>query len=173
MTDRDARATRPTERRLSRRAVSARGLAAGLAVPAAGALAATGVAAQATPAASDEDRVAVNPGENFSGAVVANGFVFTAGALGIDPATGEMAGDDIASQTEQVLANLDAALTAAGSSMDRVVKATVFLADLADFEAFNEVYRQAFPSEPPARSTVEVAGVVAGGLVEIDLVALV
>ena len=156
---------------MSRRAMSARGLAVGLAVPAAGALAATGTAAQATPVASD--RVAINPGETYSGAVVANGFVFTAGALGIDPETGEMAGDDITSQTEQVLANLEATLTAAGSSLDRVVKATVFLASLDDFPAFNEVYRQAFPSEPPARSTVEVAAIVADALVEIDLVAVI
>ncbi len=171
MTNREAQATRPNDRRLSRRAMTARGLAVGLAVPAAGAVAAAGAAAQATPVASG--RVAVDPGELYSSAVVANGFVFTAGALGIDPGTGELAGDDIASQTEQVLANLDAALTEAGSSMDRVVKATVFLANLDDFPAFNEVYGRAFPSEPPARSTVEVAGIVRGALVEIDLVALV
>jgi 2-iminobutanoate/2-iminopropanoate deaminase len=119
------------------------------------------------------DRVAVNPGQFFSSAVVANGFVFTSGALGIDPETGELAGDDITSQTEQVLANLEVALTEAGSSMDRVVKATCFLASLDDFQAFNEVYQQAFPSEPPARSTVEVAGLVRGALIELDLVAVI
>lgn len=171
MTDRNAEATMPNEQRLSRRAMSARGLAVGLAVPAAGVLTAAGAAAQATPVASD--RVAINPGQILSSAVVANGFVFTSGALGIDPETGELAGDDITAQTEQVLANLEASLTAAGSSMDRVVKATVFLANLDDFQAFNEVYQQAFPSEPPARSTVEVAGLVRGALIEIDLVAVI
>jgi 2-iminobutanoate/2-iminopropanoate deaminase len=150
--------------------MSARGLAIGLAIPAAGALAATGVPCAAAPVASD--RVTVSPGQLYSSAVVANGFVFTAGALGIDPETGELAGDDITSQTEQVLANLVATLTEAGSSMDRVVKATCFIASLDDFPAFNDVYRQAFPSEPPARTTVEVAGLPAGALVEIDLVAV-
>jgi 2-iminobutanoate/2-iminopropanoate deaminase len=72
-----------------------------------------------------------------------------------------------------VLANLEATLTAAGSSLDRVVKSTCFLASLDDFEAFNDVYTTAFPSEPPARSTVEVAALVLGALVEIDLVAVI
>jgi 2-iminobutanoate/2-iminopropanoate deaminase len=151
--------------------MSARGFAVGLAVPAASALAVTGAAAQATPTASD--RVAVNPGRLFSSAIVGNGFVFTSGALGIDPDTGELAGDDITSQTEQALDNLAATLTAAGSSLDRVVKATCFLANLDDFQAFNEVYSQTFPSEPPARSTVEVSGLALGALVEIDLVAMI
>lgn len=162
----------PIVHRLSRRAVSARGLAIGLAVPAASALAVTDVAAQATPVASD--RVAINPGENFSSAIVANGVVYVSGALGIDPETGDLAGDDITSQTEQVLANLEATLREAGSSMDRVVKATCFLTNIEDFPAFNEAYRQFFPSEPPARSTVEVSGLaLEGALVEIDVIALV
>jgi len=172
MTKRDARTAQPAEARITRRSVSARGLAVGLAVPAAGAVALTGASAQeATPVTTD--RVAINPGELFSSAIVANGFVFTSGALGIDPDTGELAGDDITSQTEQVLANLEATLTAAGSSLDRVVKSTCFLANLDDFEAFNAVYTTAFPSEPPARSTVEVAALALGALVEIDLIAVI
>lgn len=160
-----------TEARISRRSVSARALAAGLAVPVAGAMSAQSVSAQATPVTSD--RVSINPGELFSSAIVANGFVFTSGMLSIDPATGELTGEDIETQTQQVLDNLAATLEAAGSSMDRVVKATCFLASLEDFQGFNEVYSQAFPSEPPARSTVEVAALAFGALVEIDLVAIV
>jgi 2-iminobutanoate/2-iminopropanoate deaminase len=155
---------------VSRRQVSTRILVAGLAAPVAGAMGAANAAAQATPEAG---RVAINPREFFSGAIVANGFVFTSGMLAIDPATGEMTGDDITAQTTQVMANLEATLVAAGSSMDRVVKATCFLADLADFQGFNEVYVQSFPADPPARSTVEVAALAMGALVEIDFVALV
>ena len=170
MVEHDGSGVKPNEQRMSRRAVSARGLAVGLAAPAAGALTVKSVAAQSTPVASD--RVAIDPSENFSGAIVANGFVFASGALGIDPETGDLAGDDITSQTEQALANLEATLQEAGTSMDRVVKATCFLASLDDFEAFNEAYRQFFPSEPPARSTVEVSQLVLGALVEIDLTAV-
>lgn len=157
---------------ITRRGASARLLAAGVSVAAAGSLSTgAGAAAQATPVTSD--RVAINPGENFSAAVVANGFVFTSGMLAIDPASGELTGDDIVAQTELVLANLEATLTAAGSSMDRVVKATCFLANLDDFPAFNETYREAFTVEPPARSTVEVADLAFGALVEIDFIAMV
>lgn len=171
MADRGARAAQSNAPLISRRAMSARSLMVGLAVPAAAALTVTDTAAQATPVTSD--RVAINPGELFSSAVVANGFVFTSGALGIDPETGELAGDDITSQTEQVLTNLEATLSAAGSSMDRVVKSTCFLANLDDFQAFNAVYGQAFPSEPPARSTIEAAGLALGALVEVELVAVI
>lgn len=157
---------------LSRRTVSTRILTAGLTVPALGAFGVSHVAAQATPDAGTV-RVAINPGEMFSGAIVANGFVFTSGMLAIDPATGKLIGDDITAQTTQMMANLEATLTAAGSSMDNVVKATCFLADFADFQGFNEVYSQAFTVEPPARSTVEVAALAMGALVEIDLVAVI
>jgi 2-iminobutanoate/2-iminopropanoate deaminase len=150
--------------------MSTRAITASLAVPAAGLIAAAGASAQATPQTGIE-RTAINPGEMFSGAIVANGFVFTSGMLAIDPATGELAGDDITTQTQQVLANLEAVLTEAGSAMDNVVKATCFLASLDDFQAFNEVYRQAFTSEPPA--TVEVAALALGALVEIDFVAVI
>jgi 2-iminobutanoate/2-iminopropanoate deaminase len=159
------------DERLSRRSLTARGLAVGLAVPAAGALAVTGVAAQATPVAAD--RVAVIPREFYSSAIIANGFVFASGALGIDPDTGDLAGDDITAQTEQALTNLEATLQAAGSSLDRAVKTTCFITDLADLEAFNVAYISFFPSEPPARSTVQVAGLALGSLVEIDVVALI
>ncbi len=159
-------------RRLSRRAVSSHLVTAGIAAPVAGALGAANVAAQATPA-TGTGRQAINPGEMFSGAIVANGFVFTSGMLGIDPETGELAGDDVTSQTEQVMANLEAALTAAGSSLDKVVKATCFLADFEDFQAFNEAYIRSFPNEPPARSTVEVSELALGALVEIDLIAVI
>ncbi len=160
---------RPHER-ITRRGASAKIFTAGVGAAAAGALTVAGASAQATPVASD--RVAINPGENFSGAIVANGFVFTSGMLAIDPATGELAGDDITAQTQQALANLEATLTAAGSSMDRVVKATCFLADFEDFPAFNEAYRQAFSGDLPARSTVEVADLALGALVEIEFIAL-
>ena len=160
----------PQGHRITRRGASARLLGAGVGAAAAGAFSAAAAAGQATPVASD--RLAINPGENFSGAIVANGFVFTSGMLAIDPDTGELTGDDIVAQTEQVIANLEATLAAAGSSMDRAVKATCYLANLDDFPAFNETYRQAFTVEPPARSTVEVADLALGALVEIDIIAV-
>ena len=161
-----------TSTALSRRTMSTRILTAGLTVPAIGAFGASHVTAQATPD-TGADRIAINPGKMFSGAIVANGFVFTSGMLAIDPDTGELTGDDITAQTTLVMANLEATLNAAGSSMDKVVKATCFLANFDDFQGFNEVYSQAFTVEPPARSTVEVAALAMGALVEIDLVAII
>jgi 2-iminobutanoate/2-iminopropanoate deaminase len=108
----------------------------------------------------------------YSQAVKANGFVFTAGQLGIDPATGDFAGDDVAAQARRAMENLRAVLEAAGSGLERVVKSTVFVADMADFKTVNAVYGEFFPEEPPARSTVEVAALPLGGLVEIEMVAL-
>jgi 2-iminobutanoate/2-iminopropanoate deaminase len=160
------------QRRISRRTIYSHAAKASLILPAAGVLGAAGVAAQATPQ-TGSDRSAINPGENFSGAIVANGVVYTSGMLAIDPETGELIDGDITAQTEMVLANLERTLTAAGSSMDRVVKATCFLANFDDFQAFNEAYRQAFTSEPPARSTVEVSGLALGALVEIDFIAVI
>lgn len=171
MTPHAAPDTDQAPERITRRGASARLITAGIGAAAAGALTIADASAQATPVAGD--RVAINPGENFSGAIVANGFVFTSGMLAIDPATGELTGDDITAQTEQTLANLEATLTAAGSSMDRVVKATCFLANFDDFPAFNETYRQAFSGDMPARSTVEVADLALGALVEIEFIALV
>ncbi|MGI8656245.1 MAG: RidA family protein [Pyrinomonadaceae bacterium] len=109
----------------------------------------------------------------YSQAVSANGFVFASGQIPIDPQTGEFVAGGVAEQTEQVLRNLTAVLEAAGSSLDKVVKTTVFLADMTDFAAMNEVYARHFKSEPPARATVAAAGLPRGARVEIEAVALV
>ncbi len=109
----------------------------------------------------------------YSQAVVANGMVFTAGQIPLDPATGKLVEGDITAQTERVMQNLAAVLAAAGSSFERVVKTTCFLADLADFQAFNAVYGSRFGAAPPPRSTVQVAKLPAGSLVEVECVALV
>ena len=119
--------------------------------------------------ATDAAPVAIGP---YSQAVVANGFVFTAGQIPLDPATGALVAGDVVAQTEQVLRNLAAVLAAAGSAPDRVVKTTCFLADLADFPRFNEVYARSFPSAPPPRSTVQVAKLPMGALVEVECIAL-
>lgn len=100
------------------------------------------------------------------------GMLFTAGQIPIDPATGKLVVGDVTAQTERVMRNLEAVLAAAGSSVDQVVKTTCFLVDLADFPAFNEVYGRSFPSDPPARSTVQVAKLPMGALVEVECVAL-
>lgn len=107
----------------------------------------------------------------YSQAVRANGFVFLSGQIPLDPSTGEMVQGDVVAQTKRVMQNLEAVLAAAGSSFDRVVRATIYLADLADFAKVNEVYGAHFPSEPPARATVQVAALPRGARVEIDLVA--
>ena len=109
----------------------------------------------------------------YEQAIRIDGLVFTAGQIPIDPKTGNVVAGGIAEQTRQVLENLKAVLEAAGSSMDRVVKATVFLKNMADFPAMNEVYAEYFSGSNPARSTVAVAELPRGSLVEIDLVALV
>jgi 2-iminobutanoate/2-iminopropanoate deaminase len=111
-------------------------------------------------------------GAPYSQAIKANGFVFVSGQLALKPDHAEIVGDTIAEQTEQVLANLRAILEAAGSSLDRLVKTTVFLQDLGDFSGMNEVYKQHVGDQPPARSTVEVAKLPSGALVEIEAVAL-
>lgn len=107
----------------------------------------------------------------YSQAVIAGDFIFAAGQLGIDPRTGELA-QGIEAQTRQALTNLSAVLEAAGSSLDRVVKATIFLAHVEDFAAMNGVYGQFFPLQPPARSTVVVGQFPRGVLVEIEVIAL-
>ena len=109
----------------------------------------------------------------YSQAVVANGFVFTAGQIALDPATMEIVPGDVVAQTERVLANLQAILAEAGASWSTVVKTTVFLADMADFPRMNEVYARAFGDARPARSTVAVKGLPRNVLVEIEAVALV
>ena len=119
--------------------------------------------------ATDQAPAAIGP---YSQAIVANGLVFAAGQLPLDPATMQLVAGDITVQTEQVMRNLEAVLTAAGSSFGRVVKTTCFLADLADFPAFNAVYGHFFPAAPPPRSTVQVARLPLGALVEVECVAL-
>ena len=111
-------------------------------------------------------------GAPYSQAIKAAGFVFVAGQLSLKPDHGEIVGETIQEQTEQVLANLRAILEAAGSGLDRLVKTTVFLQNLDDFPGMNEVYKQHVGDQPPARSTVEVAKLPSGGLVEIEAIAL-
>jgi 2-iminobutanoate/2-iminopropanoate deaminase len=112
----------------------------------------------------------------YSQAVVAPAgqLVFCSGQIALDPTTGEMVGaGDVRVQTERVLENLGAVLAAAGASFATVVKTTIFLADLQDFGNVNEVYARYFPSQPPARATVQAAGLPRGALVEIDAIAAV
>lgn len=107
----------------------------------------------------------------YSQAVIWQGLVFVSGQIPLDPLTGEIVEGDIAAQTERVLENLRAILEACGSSLDRVVKTTVYLADLNDFPQMNEVYARYFPSAPPARATVEVSRLPRGARVEIEAIA--
>ena len=104
--------------------------------------------------------------------MVAGEFVFTAGQIALDPVTGEIAATDVAGQTERVLNNLAEVLEAAGSGLSQVVKTTVFLADMADFAAMNEVYARHFGTHKPARSTVQAAGLPKNVRVEIDVIAV-
>jgi 2-iminobutanoate/2-iminopropanoate deaminase len=108
----------------------------------------------------------------YSQAIAAGEFVYTAGQIPLDPATMEIVGADVAEQTEQVLTKLAAVLAAGGSGLDRVVKTTVFLADMGDFAAMNEVYARHFGDHRPARSAVEAAALPKGALVEIEAVAV-
>jgi len=110
-------------------------------------------------------------GAPYNQAVKTGGLVFVAGQLGLRPGEKEMVGPGIAEQTEQVLQNLSAILEAAGSGLEQLVKTTVFLQDLGDFAAMNEVYARHVGDRPPARSTVEVAALPSGALVEIEAVA--
>ena len=109
----------------------------------------------------------------YSQAVRAGNLIFASGQIPTDPATGEFVAGGIAEQTEQVLRNLSAVLEAAGAGLDRVVKTTVFLADMSDFAAMNEVYGRFFSKEPPARATVAAAGLPRNARIEIDAVAIV
>lgn len=108
----------------------------------------------------------------YSQAVKAGGFVFVSGQIPVDPSTGELVVGDIKVQTERVLENVKAILKAAGSSLDKVVKATVFLSDMNDFAAMNEVYARYFVSAPPARAAVQVARLPKDVGVEIEVIAL-
>ena len=112
-------------------------------------------------------------GAPYSQAIKANGFVFVSGQLSLKPGEKELSAGDIRSQTEQVFANLRAILEEAGSSLDNLVKTTVFLQSLDDFAGMNEVYAAQVGDRPPARSTVEVAKLPSGALVEIEAIAVV
>jgi 2-iminobutanoate/2-iminopropanoate deaminase len=112
-------------------------------------------------------------GAPYSQAIKANGFVFVSGQLSLRPSDKELSAGDIGAQTEQVFANLRAILEEAGTSLDNLVKTTVFLQNLDDFAGMNEVYSKHVGERPPARSTVEVAKLPSGALVEIEAIALV
>ena len=119
---------------------------------------------------TDKAPKAIGPYEQ---AIKVGDFVYTAGQIPLDPQTGNLIAGTIAEQTRQVLENLKAVLEAAGSSLDKVIKATVFLKNMADFAALNEVYGEYLGKAKPARSTVAVADLPRGALVEIDLIAII
>jgi 2-iminobutanoate/2-iminopropanoate deaminase len=112
-------------------------------------------------------------GAPYSQAIRTGGLVFVSGQLALRPGESEMVGDSIGEQTEQIMANLGAILEEAGSGLDRLVKTTVFLVNLADFQGMNEVYARHVGDTPPARSTVEISALPSGALVEIEAVAAV
>lgn len=120
------------------------------------------------PVNSLEAPAAIGP---YSQAVEAGGFVFLSGQVPIDPKTGDLVQGDIAAQTERVLDNLKAVLEAAGCSFSDVVKTTIYLADLGDFQAVNATYAKRFTAAPPARATVQVSALPKGARVEIDAIA--
>ncbi len=120
---------------------------------------------------SDNAPKAIGP---YSQAIKAGGLLFCSGQIPLDPKTGEMVGaSDVRAQAKQVMENLQAVLQAGGASFARVVKTTIYLKDLGDFGAVNEIYGGYFPASPPARATVQVAGLPRGALVEIDAIAVV
>jgi 2-iminobutanoate/2-iminopropanoate deaminase len=108
----------------------------------------------------------------YSQAINANGFIFTSGQIAIDPATQQLLPADISAQTDRVLRNLSAILEAGGASLAKVIRTTVYLKNMNDFAAMNQVYAKYFPSNPPARSTVEAARLPKDALIEIDAIAL-
>jgi len=117
---------------------------------------------------TDNAPAAIGP---YSQGVIAGGFLFTAGQIALDPVTGQVTSTDVVDQTERVLSNLSAILTAAGCGWNDVVKTTVYLHDMADFPRVNEIYAKALGDARPARSTVQVSALPRGVLVEIDAVA--
>lgn len=119
---------------------------------------------------TDKAPAAIGP---YSQGIVANGFLFTAGQIALDPTTGQIVGGDVVVQAERVMMNLRAVLDSAGASWSDVVKTTVYLHDMNDFPRVNEVYARALGTARPARSTVQVAGLPRGVLVEIDAIAAV
>jgi 2-iminobutanoate/2-iminopropanoate deaminase len=118
---------------------------------------------------SDEAPAAIGP---YSVAVGANDFVFTSGQIALDPKTGELVPGGIVEQTRQVLSNLAAVLHSAGTSLDKALKTTVYLRDMEDFAEMNKIYAEFFKNQPPARTTIAVAGLPKNALIEIDVVAL-
>lgn len=132
-------------------------------------LAMAAVAQQKQVVATSDAPKAVGP---YSQAIKAGGFVFAAGQIPLDAANGQISGADIAAQSERVLKNLQGVLKASGSGMENVVKTTVYLKNISDFAAMNEVYGRYFKDAPPARSTVQVANLPKDALVEIDAVAV-
>ena len=119
--------------------------------------------------ATKEAPQAIGP---YSQAIRGAGLIFTSGQIAIDPATAQIVGGDVSAQTERVLKNVEAILRASGSSLEKVLRCTVFLKNMEDFAAMNEVYGRYFKQAPPARSTVEVARLPRDVLVEIDAIAL-
>jgi 2-iminobutanoate/2-iminopropanoate deaminase len=117
---------------------------------------------------TDKAPAAIGP---YSQGIIASGFLYTAGQIAIDSASGQVIKSDVKAQTERVLANLSEVLAAAGASWRHVVKTTVFLHDMNDFPAMNDVYARVLGDARPARSTVQVAGLPRGALVEIDAIA--
>lgn len=118
--------------------------------------------------ATDQAPGAIGP---YSQAIALNGLIFTSGQIALNPATGQLVDGDIQGQTRQAIENMRAVLRAADTDLDRVLKTTVFLVDMADFTAMNEVYSQYFTAKPPARSTVAVAQLPRGASFEIDCIA--
>lgn len=117
-------------------------------------------------------RFAPAPVGPYSQAVLANGVLYGAGQIGLDPVSSALVSSDTAEQTEQVLRNIEAVLSAAGASMRDVVRVTVYLVDLSEFAAVGVVYARYFPDRPPARTTVQVAALPLGGRVEMDFTAV-
>ena len=119
--------------------------------------------------ATEQAPQAIGP---YSQAIRAQGLIFTSGQIAIDPATAQIIASNVSAQTDRVLKNLSAILQASGSSLEKVLRCTVFLKNMGDFAAMNEVYGRYFKQEPPARSTVEVARLPKDVLIEIDVIAL-
>jgi len=119
---------------------------------------------------TDHAPAAIGP---YSQGIIANGFLYTAGQIALDPTTGQMVAAEIVAQTERVMRNLDSVLEAAGAKWTDVVKTTVYLHDLADFPTVNEIYGRWIGDARPARSTVQVVALPRGSLIEVDLVALI
>ncbi len=117
---------------------------------------------------TDQAPQAIGP---YSQAIIVDSLIFTAGQIALDPKTTQLVGTTVAEQTERVMTNITAILRAAGVGLDRVVKTTVFLADMADFTAMNEVYAKHFGTHKPARSTVQAGGLPRGARVEIEAIA--